>query len=255
MNRAAKHGLPKLTITVETRRQVLRAILWIVIPFLTHGLVKFCVVRDLPPAIDVRKKPPEPLWIRIVVPLLSGNPLQEMPGTLRGIVGYAHYIGRGDLSTAGGPTEELVDLVLLEEAALLASFVEHPLERGLCQAALFFRIAAAYVGMSAGEPQLLETCMLVGGIRAEQIGLEAGAMLVDRNGVAHVVDGRIIRRKRHGAKIPDETEGTDGVPNTDKVDTDVRFLGERRLESISARKPFGDGQAPVVVCENRPGQA
>src|SRR5438045_3659100 len=82
-------------------------------------------------------------------------------------------------------------LGLIDKQTRLAGFIDHPPERDVCQTALC--VAAADVGMDAGEPELPDILPVVR-LRPEVLTEEAPA-LVDRDGVPARLDRRVVRRE------------------------------------------------------------
>ncbi len=106
---------------------------------------------------------------------------------------------------------------VVDEQSQRLRITDHPGQRHFRERRLLLRVAATHVGVDAGEPDLL-AIRLLPFLRQEQIRWEAGAALIDGQGVAEVGDRRVNGRVRQGVEVPEPAEGTDGVPGTDEVD-------------------------------------
>ena len=128
--------------------------------------------------------------------------------------------------------------------ALSRGLVDQPGERKLRQTAFAFRIAAADVGVHAGEPDLLDVLRDLRRMGIKRIGDEVlrlspaiepeqTAALVDRHGMAKDFNAGIPggvrqclqRRKGVEAIPPRHDQGSDRIPNADEFDRDPSCAG------------------------------
>ena len=88
--------------------------------------------------------------------------------------------------------------------------LEHPLQGDFGE--LAFGVAAADIGMGAGEPELFEDLVGFGAGFVPQQGLELGAAFVDSQGVAGVGDPGAEFGVEEAAVAVEVAERADGVP-------------------------------------------
>ncbi len=254
-----RHGL-------EPRRQIDRAIRGQRIHALDHGFMDERVFRN-EPRLGVGDVEAEMrLSIRpFPVRRALRQELQQPPRAAQRGVEFAFHIGRDVVIRAVlslYAPGELIDGAWIDLKATGHRLIDHPEQRIFRKSALGFGIAAADIGMDAGEPHLLDILRL--GIAIVEAVMSEGlrrvpffqpkhaAPLVDRNRLAENLHARILQgvgelfQARPVKPVrPRHDHARDRVPDADEMDGRPACReNSRELRRLVA---FGCGEGTIGI--------
>jgi hypothetical protein len=110
----------------------------------------------------------------------------------------------------------------VDEQAFTDRLHQDPLKRDLRKAGIIFAIAAADIGVDAGEPDLAKILRRLTGRgwqgRSPEVVLVAATMLMDRNGVTPGAKNRVLPVEGEFDRRIDPSIRTDRVPEAAEID-------------------------------------